>query len=878
MARHFRAGLAAAIVCLTLGSNAAEQHKQVVAYKVPDAPVTGAVPGTTIIHLAIGLPPRDADGLRILANAVSNPKNPQFRHFLTLKQLTDKFGPAAGDYQSLVTWAQTNKLAVESQYSHRLLLTVKGEAADIERALGVKLGYAKRPDGTTFYKPDRAPSLDLDVKVSHISGLDSLFVPRHHGGTQLNGTAYGSPDLRNAYAGSCLGLNGAGESVGIMAYGGYANTDISGYESAVGITNTMACGASVAGSPPCLVNVYQPGYTGPTNTYTAEATADIELAIAMAPGLTQVKVFGADASAGGCAASDAIFSSMLAATDVKQFSSSVGFCPSNFASTIQMMAAAGQSFFVPSGDYGTGYTNGDPNFNTEGNIELTVVGGTMLSMNGTGASYQSEQAWYYSGGGVENYPNIPTTCTPGCTPGATGCPSNCIPPWQQGVANAQNGASSSYRNDPDVAMPAQNVYIYLGGDTSFCGTSAAAPLMAGYMALVNQQQCINSPGGCATGLGYVSPTLYAVGGNAATYAASFHDVVGNSTNTSCPFGGQAAPAVTGYDLATGLGSPTCGLVAQLTCTTCNGTTPTAGTPPSTSCVSFQSDPNNCGSCGNVCSAGNICNAGRCQAGTSNGDTHITTFDGLYYDFQASGEFVLVETNEDFVVQTRQASGAPIWPNAAVNKAVATRMGRTRVALCIEPTRLIVDGDASQLADGKTLSLTGGVRVSRSGNTYVITRRDGETVQTELNPSWINVSVGLGHSAGKVRGLLGNSDGSTADDIALRNGTVLAQPVSFDDLYRSYGESWVVTAKESILCGDRKTEYEIPAKPFYAKDLAPGDYKLAREHCMAAGVKAEALLDACTLDTAVLGDKKAADVFVHEPKPVTVMQIDKRTDH
>jgi hypothetical protein len=107
---------------------------------------------------------------------------------------------------------------------------------------------------------------------------------------------------------------------------------------------------------------------------------------------------------------------------------------------------------------------------------------------------------------------------------------------------------------------------------------------------------------------------------------------------------------------------------------------------------------------------------------------LTTFDGLYYDFQASGDFVLAQGGSDFVVQTRQASGAPTWPNAAVNKAVATQMGKTRVAVYIEPTRLVVDGVANELADSKTILLPTGVQISRHGNLYVISSENGDSVR------------------------------------------------------------------------------------------------------------------------------------------------------
>ncbi len=194
----------------------------------------------------------------------------------------------------------------------------------------------------------------------------------------------------------------------------------------------------------------------------------------------------------------------------------------------------------------------------------------------------------------------------------------------------------------------------------------------------------------------------------------------------------------------------------------------------------------------------------CAHGTSIGETHLTNFNGLLYDFQASGDFLLAQAGSDFIVQTRQALTVtnPRWiKNATINKAVATQMGPTRVAVCLEPTRLIVNGKRNDLADGNTLPLASGVSVSRSGNVYVITRQGGETVRATLNNnninSWIDVAVDLGHPpVAEVHGLLGNANGNTSEDgIATRNGTVLTEPVSFTDLYHSYADSWRVAAAE-----------------------------------------------------------------------------------
>jgi hypothetical protein len=268
----------------------------------------------------------------------------------------------------------------------------------------------------------------------------------------------------------------------------------------------------------------------------------------------------------------------------------------------------------------------------------------------------------------------------------------------------------------------------------------------------------------------------------------------------------------------------------------------------------------------------------CVGGSSIGDTHLTNFNGLLFDFQASGDFLLAETDPGFVVQTRQKSGAPNWPNAAVNKAVAMQIEKTRVAVCLEPSRFVVDGKPNNLASGKSLALPG-VNVTRNGNVYVFKRQSGESVRAEVNNGWINVGVDLGRvRVAMVRGLLGNVNGNTGeDDLAARDKTVLQQPVSFTDLYRRYGDSWRVPADASLparLCGG-KVENGNPEKPFYANDLNPKDYKQARAICMEAGVKEPVLLDACTLDTAVLGDKAAARVFVRANPPRAVVQLGRR---
>ncbi len=258
----------------------------------------------------------------------------------------------------------------------------------------------------------------------------------------------------------------------------------------------------------------------------------------------------------------------------------------------------------------------------------------------------------------------------------------------------------------------------------------------------------------------------------------------------------------------------------------------------------------------------------CAAAAGVGDTHLTTFNGLLYDFQASGDFILAETGPDFLVETRQASGAPTWPNAAVNKAVGMKMGKTRIAICLEPTRIEIDGRPAQIDDGQSIYLADDLDITRHGNVYYVRGPSGDSVRAELNSTWINIGVGLGRWPSNVRGLLANAK----DDVhllATSDGTVLETPMPFETLYHRFGESWRVPRGESLMCDDKEIEEGIPSEPFFAKNLDPKMAERLRALCRKAGVKDEALLEACTLDVAVINNKDAANVFAGAPPPVAV---------
>ena len=111
--------------------------------------------------------------------------------------------------------------------------------------------------------------------------------------------------------------------------------------------------------------------------------------------------------------------------------------------------------------------------------------------------------------------------------------------------------------------------------------------------------------------------------------------------------------------------------------------------------------------------------------------------------------------------------------------------------------------------------------------------------------------------------------TSAQDPETRDGKVLTSPFSYEALYGRYTESWRVPSNESMLsaCG-QEVERGVPKTLFFAKDLDPQLARRTRAICAQAGVKEGPLLDACTLDVAVIGSR-AAKVFAAMPNPIAV---------
>ncbi len=515
-----------------------------------EARPVGQMPSNQVLTLNLVLPLSDPAGLDSFLKELADPSSPSYRHYLTVAEFTQRFGPSQQNYDAVVAFAQANGLTVFGGSRDGMNVLVKGSVESIQKAFRVNLSTYQHPtENRTFYAPDREPTTTLPFALWHVSGLDNYSIPKPrlvnrfdyaaaHGvdaealvshattGSGPSASFLGS-DMRAAYYGGTA-LTGAGQNLGLFEYEGTDLADLTTYYKNVGQTNNVPITLlSTDGTSTSCVYSRAGGKCDDN-----EQTLDMTQALGMAPGLASLVVYIGSLDT-------AIISAMTTHNPLPTtIGCSWGWTPADPTTLdpyFKRMSAQGQNFFAASGDSSTWSSSNEAWPADDANI--VSVGGTDLVTTGPAGAWSSETAWLDSGGGIS--PD-----------------SIAIPSWQQlpGVINSSNHGSTTLRNGPDVSANA-NFTFYVCADQTTCtaneygGTSFAAPMWAGYVALVNQQLAMNGQ----APITFINPTIYANKG------ANFHDITSGTSGSYS--------AVTGYDLVTGWGSPTPALISTLTSST-----------------------------------------------------------------------------------------------------------------------------------------------------------------------------------------------------------------------------------------------------------------------------------------------------------------------
>ena len=555
------------------------------------------------VSIAFSRTPAQEADLQALLTAQQDPTSPLYHKWLTPDEFGARFGLADSDIAKVQAWLEQHGFTVDSVSRSKNRISFSGTVEQVEAAFDTEMHYYK-VNGETHFAPSRDVSVPaaLFSVVQTVTNL-STFRPKSHikspgprravspnFTSNQSGNHFLTPkdvatiyDINPAYK---AGYNGAGQSIAVVGQSAIVLSDIEHFQTAAGFAVKDPTLVLVPGTGTATI---MPGDEG-------ESDLDLEYTSTIANGAIIYFVYVGNAPNNG-----GVFNSINFAVQNKTapiISVSYGLCEplassdyTNLNPTLAQAASQGQSVIVASGDSGSTDCYGEPGATTAQQQALavdfpassqyvTAMGGTefpaadVASTNTTywqaasgsdlvssALSYIPEQVWNddstmglsSGGGGVSTLTSIPS--------------------WQTGVPGIPSG---TFRFVPDISLtssPNNAGYLFCSSDTSLkvtgsCtngfrdssnvnltvagGTSFAAPIFAGMLAIINDKLS-------STGQGVINSTLYTLAANPATYASAFHDITsgGNQCTVAsiCSAAGASQyPATTGYDEASGLGS------------------------------------------------------------------------------------------------------------------------------------------------------------------------------------------------------------------------------------------------------------------------------------------------------------------------------------
>ena len=502
-----------------------------------------AVPGATVAG-------KTDPQSNISVSVIVKRKNPldleKVNRHLSQQEFSEMYAADPANFEHLRDFAHKHGLTVDEGASSlaRRTLVLRGPANKMEAAFGVTLNdYVK--DGKKFHSYTGTISMlqEHAEPVEAVLGLDNHPIARPHfrlldkkkKSKPAQTASFNPPQVAQLYS-FPTGVNGAGQTIGIIELGGgYNSSDLSSYFAGLSIAEPRVTAVSVDGA---TNSPNDPNADG-------EVALDIEVAGSIAPGANIAVYFTTNTSQGFVdALTTAIHDTANGPPSV--ISISWGSPESNWTAqsmtaldeACQSAAALGITITVASGDSGSsdGVSGNNVDFPASSPHVLGCGGTELIAANG---AIQQEVVWNdqpqgggASGGGVSSV--------------------FALPPWQENSNVPPSPISGGGRGVPDVAgdaSPETGYNVFYDGQSAVVGgTSAVAPLWAALIALLNQQRGSN--------IGFANPTLYQNAEN------GFHDITqGNNGSYS------ARP---GWDPCTGLGSPNGGQLPPIFAATGTG--------------------------------------------------------------------------------------------------------------------------------------------------------------------------------------------------------------------------------------------------------------------------------------------------------------------
>lgn len=519
-----------------------------------NAPITGALPADQIIHVGVTFKMNQA--ALDQWNKASG-KNHVQKGSADASTIANKLGITDAEYQQIKSYFGVKDATITLNKLHTYM-AVDAKVSTVNQTFHTKLVQHKL-NGRTYYTPDPAMPPEVPTNIANqivsVTGLDNYstlntgvstarrsrfiaFTQKQPADCSPSSSTYNTSQIAAAYGYNQFwkqGFKGQGMTVNLVEIDTYFQPDIDNYAQCVGFNTNNLHLSMVDGPPP------------PSSEPPLESTLDIDMLMGLAPQATINDYQTGLANDQGVndalqqiindnaknVNSASVVSISLGGAENGETSSGVQAINSSLQQLVQVEH---MTVFVSTGDcaaFGAG-TYGQLTVQFPASDPYAVaVGGTEWSSGSNGsidesawsdssASHSSCNNSWGSGGGLSTFFKRPS--------------------WEQGDG-INNQYSNGDRQEPDISALADEIAVYaLGGWQSIGGTSAATPIWAAGLMLVNEALIHN-----ANGVYYYSPGLFYEAINNTNRYQPYNDVTQGSN--------LYYPATTGWDYATGWGSP-----------------------------------------------------------------------------------------------------------------------------------------------------------------------------------------------------------------------------------------------------------------------------------------------------------------------------------
>ncbi len=544
----------------------------------------GAADPSQLLDITVSLPYAHPAEMQAFVDSVSDPKSPNYRHFLSPEEIGEQFGAPRANVDAVANWLVENGMQVTLVSKSNLAVCATTTVAQAENAFHTTIrAYTLTPiddvepsqfiaNSTPIQLPAAIASTVIDV-----FGLQTYTRPQHR--TTLNPMLtrglYDSANLFNA------NFKGQGRTTAISNFDGFRANNWLLY-----ITHfSLPTPPGGAGSNITTVKISGGAGAGAAG---GEGDLDIQMELGMVP-LGNIIIYdGGQNNLLGTLTKEA--TDNLADTISESYGWSLAASAATSAHNEHLaMSAEGITYMAATGDSGTSLGSFDyPDYDPE----VLQVGGTVATVNTSTGARISEVGWGGSGGGWSN----------------KSISFNVRPSWQVGTGVPPITGSNNHRLLPDLAFHASSnngayQFYYNNALTGgFVGTSFASPICAGMLAIAESK---------AIALGFLPPDvhghqrlgrvqdlIYSQNGNPAIW----HDItVGN--NGTLP-DGSASTCHVGWDTVTGWGpfdveafatqsfgsscpAPTVYCTAKLNSQFCSPSISFTGSPSATNAAAFN---------------------------------------------------------------------------------------------------------------------------------------------------------------------------------------------------------------------------------------------------------------------------------------------------